>query len=676
MPNAPQKVLGGLVGFEPIRLTLWYFLVGLGWILFSDRLADILFRDSPDMLLRVSSFKGTGFILVTSLLLFLLLHRHVSAFQRKVLELRESQERYRLVVENAPDAILIHDGSRFIFANPAAAALLGTALPDDLVGRPVLDFIHETSKNGVIERMRRNIKDLLPAYLREQRYLRADGTPIDVESAAVPFTLGTTAAALVFMRDIGQRKAAERSLRESEAKYRLLADNAHDVIFTLDPKLRLTYISPSVQKMRGITVEEALAETFDQSLVPGSAAKVKEAAKKLSDGDIDRNFVDRMELELRRKDGTTVWVESVIRPFFDSAERFLGFTGVSRDISERHRAEHERARTQQFLSLILDAIPDPVFVKDSNHQFVMVNSALSAILGHPAEEIVGRRDEDFVSREEAEIFLSRDRLVLETGVVDLFEERLTDGQGLVHILLTRKGLFVDSSGNRFIVGIIRDVTTDKGNEQRLRQSLQEKEVLLKEVHHRVKNNLQVISSLLFLQKDCVSDPVIQGMFEESRNRIASMALVHEELYRSGDLARVDIKEYLERLAPKIVQSLRGNKSIGFALSLTECRVTVDKAIPFGLIVNELVTNAVKHGFVGRDSGNIRVTVDLEDGLARLMVEDDGVGLPEGFHPDMVKSLGMQLVVQLTRQLRGSLTFGSGSEGAIFRLTFPLGDQDA
>ncbi|HWQ09511.1 MAG TPA: histidine kinase dimerization/phosphoacceptor domain -containing protein, partial [Holophaga sp.] len=390
-------------------------------------------------------------------------------------------------------------------------------------------------------------------------------------------------------------------------------------------------------------------------------------------GRIDRNVVDRMELELRRADGTTVWVEAVMRPILDANEHFLGFVGVSRDITDRLQAQEELRRSRQFISMILNAIPDPVFVKDSSHRFVMVNGALCTMLGQPAETIIGKRDEDFVSGEEAAVFVERDRLVLETGREDLFEERLTDRLGQVHILVTRKGLFVDPRGARFIVGVIRDVTEDKAKEKRLRDSLLEKEVLLKEVHHRVKNNLQVISSLLFLQKDVIDDPDIQDMFEESRNRIATMALVHEELYRSGDLARVDLKDYLERLAPKVVQSLKGQKNLGFALSLAECPVTVDKAIPFGLIVNELVTNAVKHGFAGRDAGNVRVTVAREDNLVRVEVEDDGVGLPEGFHPDGGKSLGMQLVVQLTRQLRGALTFGSGPEGTIFRLTFSLSD---
>ncbi|MHC1711553.1 MAG: PAS domain S-box protein [Solidesulfovibrio sp.] len=678
MPIAPNtNHQGSLVSLKPFRVAAIYALLGLVWIFFSDRLADALFRQNPVLLLEISSYKGVAFVLATALLLYILLKRHVGAYVRKEQELRESQESYRLVVENAPDAIVIHDGTRILFANTAAATLLGAPSPEHLLDRRLLDFVHEQSKDSVLGRIRANISKNTPTPLREQHYLRFDGMPIDVEVAAIPFTMGRVDAALVFLRDIGQRKSAERNLRESEVKYRLLADNAQDVIFTLDPDMRLTYVSPSVQKMRGVSVEEALRETFEQSMVPDSAAKAWEAAKRNAPGQgVDKNLVERMELEMRCKDGSTLWVESVIRPIFDAMDHFLGFVGVSRDISERRRIEEDRERTQQFLSLILDAIPDPVFVKDSAHRFVMANNALGVMLGHNPSAIIGKRDQDFVPKDEADVFVVRDDLVLKTGREDLFEEHLTDSQGAVHTLVTRKGLFVDPRGARYIVGVIRDVTRDKVNEQRLRESLLEKEVLLKEVHHRVKNNLQVISSLLFLQKDNVEDPAIQDMFEESRNRIASMALVHEELYRSGDLARVDLKEYLERLAPKVVQSLRGNKSIGFALNLTECRVSVDKAIPFGLIINELMTNAVKHGFCGRDTGNVRVTVDRQEGMAQAVVEDDGIGLPEGFHPDAVKTLGMQLVVQLTRQLRGSLTFGSGARGSVFRLTFSVEESAA
>ncbi len=674
MMQRSEKQRRNLVSLHPWRITLCYAVAGLLWILFSDRLTESLFRDSPDMLMRVSSLKGVAFVLVTAGFLHLLLYRHVAAYRRKAHELQESQVCHNLVVENAPDAILIHDGERFTFVNTEAIRLFGAAAAEDIVGRKVLDCVHPDSRESVVERMRSSIEGKRSALLKEQLYLRLDGSSIDVEVSGVPFPLADRPGALVFVRDIGPRKAAERDLRESEAKYRLLADNAHDLIFTFDADWRPTFVSPSVERLRGMSVQEVMGQRFEEMLLPESAARAREAAARLArDTGPGASRVETLELELRRKDGGSVWVECVVRALHDAAGTFQGVLGAGRDITERRRIEDDLRRSREFVTMILEAIPDPVFVKDSRHRFVMGNQALCAMLGKPAQEILGKSDYDFVSAAEADVFVSRDNLVLETGETDLFEERLTDPLGVGHVLVTRKGLFVDATGARFIVGVIRDVTEDRRNEKRLRDSLLEKEVLLKEVHHRVKNNLQVISSLLFLQKDVIEDPAIQVLFEESRNRIASMALIHEELYRSGDLARVDLKEYLERLTPKLVQSLRGDKGVGFSLELVECPVTVDKAIPFGLIVNELVTNAVKHAFVGRDTGIIRVRVSREDDMVRAAVEDDGVGLGEDFHPERAKSLGMQLVVQLSRQLRGALTFGSGPSGTAFRLSFPVGE---
>jgi PAS domain S-box-containing protein len=674
MQRSEKQRSGNLISLHPWRITLCYAVAGLLWIIFSDRLTESLFRDTPDMLMRVSSLKGTAFILVTAAFLHLLLHRHVVAYGKKAQQLQESLASNNLVVENAPDAILIHDGETFTFVNTEAVRLFGAAAAEDIVGRKVLDCVHPDCRESVAERMRLSIEGKRSAQLKEQRYLRLDGSSIDVEVSGVPFPLADRPGALVFVRDIGPRKAAERDLRASEAKYRLLADNAHDLIFTFDANWRPTFVSPSVERLRGMSVEEVMGQGFEEMLLPESATRAREAAARLSRrGEPDESRVATLELELRRKDGGSVWMECVVRALYDAAGAFQGVLGAGRDITERRRIELDLRRSREFVTMILEAIPDPVFVKDSRHCFVMVNQALCAMLGKPAQEIVGKSDYDFVAAAEADVFVSRDNLVLESGEVDLFEERLTDPLGVGHVLVTRKGLFVDATGARFIVGVIRDVTEDKRNEQRLRDSLLEKEVLLKEVHHRVKNNLQVISSLLFLQKDVIEDPEIQMLFEESRNRIASMALIHEELYRSGDLARVDLKEYLERLTPKLVQSLRGDKGIGFTLELAECPVTVDKAIPFGLIVNELVTNAVKHAFIGRDSGVIRVRVTREDDMIRAAVEDDGVGLGEDFHPEQAKSLGMQLVVQLSRQLRGALTFGSGPSGTAFRLSFPVSE---
>ncbi|QAZ67874.1 PAS domain S-box protein [Solidesulfovibrio carbinolicus] len=672
----PTSRLSRWLGPMPIRVALLYALFGLVWILGSDNLADALFRHDPDILLRVSSLKGFFFVGLTSVLLYTLLRRYDDAYRHKEQELRDSEERHRLVVEYAPDAILIHDGVRFLYANPEAAKLFGAPSPQAIEGREIMDFVDGEVQTSVRERIRQNIIERVPALLREQRYRRLDGGMIEAEVAAVPFDINGGPGALVFMRDVGPRKAAERSLRRSERQYRLLADNAHDLINIFDENLDLTYVSPSVTRLLGFSVAEALARPLDVGLTPDSVRRVAEIIRLDPTKSVDSNFVRKLEIEAYRRDGSTVWLESMIRGVFDQSGAFRGYIAVSRDISDRKRAETELELSRQFSTLILEAIPDPVFVKDSAHRFVLANEALCAMLGQPAEALIGKSDEDFVPMEQAAVFVERDNIVLETGQPDLYEEYLTDATGQVRTLLTRKGLFIDHRGQRFIVGVIRDMTAERIRERELRDSLAEKEVLLKEVHHRVKNNLQIISSLLFLQKDAMSDPVLQGALEESRNRIASMALIHEELYRSGDLARVDIKEYLERLAPKVVHALRGAKSVGFALSLADCRVSVDKAIPIGLIVNELLTNAVKHGLASRDTGAIGVRLERDGGLAHITVEDDGAGLPSGFHPDATRTLGMQLVVQLTRQLRGTLSFGSSGEGAFFRLSFAPEDSPA
>lgn len=662
-----------VTALAPVKIVLSYALFGLAWVFFSDRLAATMFRDAPDILLQVSTYKGFVFVLGSALLLYLLMTWQTRTLRKQERALRESEERYRLVVESAPEAILIHDGAQYVFANEAARRLFGAPTAAALVGVAANDLVAAESATAYQECLDRIAAKRVPVRLGQQQWQCLDGTPVTVDGTIAPYSQNGSVATLVMLRDIGQQQAVEQSLRESEAKYRLLADNAYDLIFTLDPDLRQTYVSPSVKKLRGIPADQAVQESLQEIMTPASYALVREAAAKhLASGTVSATQVERMELELRRRDGSTVWVESVVRPMFEENGTFRGVVGVARDISERRQAEEERNRFQIFLSKILDAIPDPVFVKGTDRRLVLVNDALCVFMGNSRQELVGRLDTELLTLETAEAIRIRDDHVFSTGEENIAEEHLMDTLGREHVMMTKKALFSDAQGQRFIVGVIRDITDAKTKEAMLRDSLQEKEVLLKEVHHRVKNNLQIISSLLFLQEEGIADPAIQELFEESRHRISSMALVHEELYRSGDLGRVDLREYLERLAPKVVQSLRGEKALELVLELASCLLPLDKAIPFGLLVNELLTNAVKHGFVNRGSGTIRVTTEVEGDFIRAIITDDGVGLPEGFHPEATKSLGMQLVIQLTRQLRGALTFGS-DRGTVFRLSFPLAD---
>jgi len=206
-------------------------------------------------------------------------------------------------------------------------------------------------------------------------------------------------------------------------------------------------------------------------------------------------------------------------------------------------------------------------------------------------------------------------------------------------------------------------------EKNVLNSLHEKEILLKEIHHRVKNNLQIISSLLFLQAEYVVDPQDKAMFEESQKRISAMALVHEELYGSADLSSVDMADYVPRLVERVVAS--ADVPVQVVLDVEDMRLPVTQSIPCGLVLNEMVMNAVKHAFRNGRSGRLLVSLTRRQGQLELAVEDNGPGLPQDFSLESVSTLGLSLITSLARQLAGNVTAQNQGNGARFALSFPV-----
>ncbi|HEX2694810.1 MAG TPA: histidine kinase dimerization/phosphoacceptor domain -containing protein [Acidobacteriota bacterium] len=204
----------------------------------------------------------------------------------------------------------------------------------------------------------------------------------------------------------------------------------------------------------------------------------------------------------------------------------------------------------------------------------------------------------------------------------------------------------------------------------MKSSLQEKEVLLKEIHHRVKNNMQVISSLLSLQSRHLDDPKAIGMFKDSQHRIRSMALVHEKLYQSKDLSKIDFGQYLQNLVVYLVPSYQVDSGrVQLKIDVGDAALGINSAIPCSLIVNELVTNALKHAFPGGRKGEVRVNLRRgADGRSTLTVGDNGVGWPRGADFRKTDTLGMQLVTMLVDQLDGAIELVRKS-GTAFRISF-------
>jgi len=259
---------------------------------------------------------------------------------------------------------------------------------------------------------------------------------------------------------------------------------------------------------------------------------------------------------------------------------------------------------------------------------------------------------------EPDAYLSNNRAIdAQPGVESFDELQLKDGR--VFERYSRPQILGDAIAGR--VWSFRDVTERKRSDEQIKTSLNEKEVMLKEIHHRVKNNLQIISSLLYLQSMSVADQKIREVFQESRERVRSMALVHEQLYRSERLNAIDLGEQLRELAANVANGYGDAKRrVRLEMDLASMELDLDLAIPVSLIFNELLSNAYKHAFPGERSGKVVVKLAQDGVNARILrMSDDGVGLPPDFHLEAASTLGLKIVRNLTEQIHGSIEFQSG-----------------
>lgn len=327
--------------------------------------------------------------------------------------------------------------------------------------------------------------------------------------------------------------------------------------------------------------------------------------------------------------------------------------------------------SKDFLDSILRNMQDLLVVTDAGGIIRLVNQSTLELLSYREEELVGRSAVLLFSGGDRE-FGGQNLALQVRELAGSREARMVTSAGAeVPVVLSLGTLAGQERSPEGFIITAADITERKEAEDQLRLSLQEKEVLLKEIHHRVKNNMQVISSLLDLQSAQITDPLIRAPFRDSQNRIKSMALIHERLYQSPDLARIDFTDYLQLLAPRLFDSYQTtDQQISLSIQAAPISLEVSQAIPCGLIINELVANALKHAFPEGRQGQLLLSMEKTTGdEIVLVIGDNGVGLPETVDLGKGNTLGLQLVQVLTRQLKGSIAVDR-SAGTRFELRFP------
>jgi PAS domain S-box-containing protein len=352
------------------------------------------------------------------------------------------------------------------------------------------------------------------------------------------------------------------------------------------------------------------------------------------------------------------------------ASQIAGAIANAQLFRECKRVEEKLRESEESYRSLVETSPDAIFLHEEG-RFVYLNPAAVRLFGAgSAEEMHGKSAFDIVHPDHRETIRSRTHFIAATGVsAPLKEIRIVRRDGSTVDVEATAGVSY-YHGKKVIQVIQRDITERKRAEEKIRASLREKEVLLKEIHHRVKNNLQIISSLLYLQATRTEHPGAISALRESRNRIKSMALIHERLYQSPNLASVDMGEYTRNLVSDLQRSHSiGERAVRLRLDIEDIPLGITEAIPCGLIINELVSNALKHAFPKGRAGEI--TIGLQRGGANqvtLTVSDNGIGLPEQVDFRKSPSLGLTLINSLVEQLGGTIELDR-SGGTAFTITF-------
>lgn len=463
-------------------------------------------------------------------------------------------------------------------------------------------------------------------------------------------------------------RRTEEALRDSEERHRKLFEEAQDGIILADEETGVI-----------VACNRAAAELVgrDQSELIGQHPKIlhppHEVNEKFSEtfkkhlGESEEKI---LETQVITRTGEIKEVAIKANTLNLNGEKLL--QGIFRDVTERKRAEEKLRESEEKYRTILDNIEEGYYEVDLAGNFTFFNDSLFKMLNYSKNELMGMNNQQYMDEESAKRIYEIFNKVYKTG-------RPSKG---VEFQVIRKdrvkkrseisvSLIKDSKDRRIgFRGIVRDITERNLAEEKIKASLEEKEVMLREIHHRVKNNMQIMSSLLRLQSGKIKDKRILEIFKTSQSRIRSMAFIHESLYQSEDLARIDFSDYTRRVTTHLF-SLYGARTapINYKVEVKDVFLDINTAIPCGLIINELVTNSLKHAFPDDRRGEILVKMRADKrGKHILIVKDTGIGFPEELDFRETETLGMQLVADLVIQIEGSIKLNREG-GTTFTIVF-------
>jgi PAS domain S-box-containing protein len=468
--------------------------------------------------------------------------------------------------------------------------------------------------------------------------------------------------------DITDRKQAEAALQESELRFRTMANAIPQMAWIARADGYIFWYNQRWHDYTGTVPEQMEGWDWQNVHDPNVLQEVLERWQV----SLETSEPFDMTFPLRGADGVFRPFLTRVIPLKDNAGRIMQWFGTNTDISELKRVEQALRESEALYRSIGESIDYGVWICEPDGRNTYASESFLKMVGITQEQCSNFGWGNVLHPDDAERTITAWQECVRTGGTWDIEHLFRGTDGKWHHVLAR-GVPVRNEQGKIIkwAGINLDINRIKQAEEQIRASLAEKEVLLKEIHHRVKNNLQVISSLISLQADSMADEQMQGVLGDVRDRVRTMALVHEKLYQTEDLARLDFAEYALSLLNYIWDShSASNGKMRLNMSLSPLILPVGTVVLCGLILNELASNTIKHAFPDGRGGDVTVTLEHNPatGAVSLRVRDNGVGLPADLDWRQTNSLGLRLVQMLAKQMRGTVETGPGP-GTEFQINF-------
>jgi PAS domain S-box-containing protein len=605
--------------------------------------------------------------------------QNISERKRIEAALREREHRLNAIIDYSPSALsLKHPNGRYALANPNLQRIHNLS-EAQIIGKTDFDLypeaiarVFQANDRQVLETMtRHSIEETIPV-ADVHRVYRTHLFPVLDDAGEAEYICRISL-------DITDLKRAEDELRESEYRFRQLIESLPQMIWTCCADGSCDYLSPQWCKYTGIPEKPQLGIGWLERLHPEDRAQTISTWQSTIENGTE--FIT--EYRIRRYDGEYRWFHTIAVPLHDETGAIVKWFGSNTDIQGLKEAELSVRESEEQLYFALDRIrlatettgvgiwewninTNKVMWDPQMFRLYGVDPTLDGFVDYAtwSENVL---PEDLPEQEKQMHYTiqhqgtnSREFRILRANDkacrhIHAVETTRTNVQGQVE----------------WIVGTNFDVTESKSATAKLQASYHEKEVLLKEVYHRVKNNLQVVSSLINLQARSVKNEEAMGLLKQSAGRIKAMALVHEKLYQATDLAKIDFGDYIGSLVGSLLYSFGiTSNQVKLSTDIKGILLGIDRAIPCGLIINEVLSNALKYAFPSGQQGKIDISFTHDQNEYKLVISDNGIGLPDGFDINKSKTLGLQLVAGLTtNQLKGQISIDK-INGTSITVQFP------